>query len=231
MIRLHIVAEGQTEESFVNKVLKPYLAKHNVFADVRCIETSRSKRSGKIFRGGFIEYAMLKKDIELWMKQDSHPNVRFTSMIDLYALPQDFPHSELMQSGRKPYQLVSELEDAFFDDINIYHFIPYLQLHEFESLLLANPAQMQTFFLEPEHLKGIEDLNKFVAQFESPEEINHGKCTAPSKQIIKRLPDYEFQKVSIGPAVAEKIGLEELRDKCPHFHEWVQKLENLDKCV
>ena len=72
MIRLNIVAEGQTEESFVNNVLKRHLAFFNVFTSVRCIETSRSRHYSKIYRGGFMKYSKLKNDIELWMKQDAH---------------------------------------------------------------------------------------------------------------------------------------------------------------
>ena len=36
MIRLHITAEGQTEQSFAKKVLAPHLAERGVFADARC---------------------------------------------------------------------------------------------------------------------------------------------------------------------------------------------------
>ena len=39
MKRLHVTAEGQTEESFVNNTLKPYLASYGVYADVRRVLT------------------------------------------------------------------------------------------------------------------------------------------------------------------------------------------------
>jgi len=41
------------------------------------------------------------------------------------------------------------------------------------------------------------------------------------------LPDYEGQKAQVGALVAQDIGLTELRDKCPHFNEWINKLEGL----
>lgn len=44
MIRLHVVAEGQTEEAFVNSVLADHLGAFDVSTDVRCVETSRDKR-------------------------------------------------------------------------------------------------------------------------------------------------------------------------------------------
>ncbi|WPD22893.1 MAG: hypothetical protein SD837_22265 [Candidatus Electrothrix scaldis] len=39
MIRLHITAEGQTEQSFAGKVLAPHLAGFGVFVDARCVLT------------------------------------------------------------------------------------------------------------------------------------------------------------------------------------------------
>jgi hypothetical protein len=60
-----------------------------------------------------------------------------------------------------------------------------------------------------------------------PEEINESPQTAPSKRIIRYIPDYESQKAQVGPMVAEDIGLTLLREKCPHFGEWITKLESV----
>jgi hypothetical protein len=57
--------------------------------------------------------------------------------------------------------------------------------------------------------------------------IDDGKTTAPSKRIIAALPDFKNAKSTIGPEVAELIGLPVLREKCPHFSQWVEKLEQL----
>ncbi len=59
----------------------------------------------------------------------------------------------------------------------------------------------------------------------NPELINDGKFTAPSKRIIKEIPEYD--KVNAGPLIVEKIGLDVLRRGCPHFNEWLTKLEDL----
>ena len=64
MIRLHLIGEGQTEETFVRDVLAPHLAAYAVFADVRCIDTSR--RRGH--RGGIgRHYAPIRRDIQRWL--------------------------------------------------------------------------------------------------------------------------------------------------------------------
>ena len=49
--------------------------------------------------------------------------------------------------------------------------------------------------------------------------------TAPSKRLIQLYPGYD--KVLFGVLVAEQINVDGIRAKCPHFDEWVSKLEQL----
>ena len=63
--------------------------------------------------------------------------------------------------------------------------------------------------------------------YDSPELINEGEETAPSKRIINEIPDYKDSKVLIGPAVAQAIGLRVLRERCAHFNEWMDRIESL----
>ena len=55
MIRLHITAEGQTEQVFAKTVLTPHLAPFNVFVDARCVLTSKDKRAAKGIPWRFVE--------------------------------------------------------------------------------------------------------------------------------------------------------------------------------
>lgn len=80
--RLHFVVEGQTEETFVNRVLRPHLADHDVWVDAHRITTKR--RGGRPHRGGLVEYNHLRKDLLHGMRQDSHQDSWFTTMVDLY---------------------------------------------------------------------------------------------------------------------------------------------------
>jgi hypothetical protein len=66
MIRLHFVVEGQTEEAFVNSVLADHLGCANVFADVRCVETSR--QGARIFRGGALASKRIPISASLFWK-------------------------------------------------------------------------------------------------------------------------------------------------------------------
>ncbi|CAD5931809.1 hypothetical protein PCC7805_01346 [Planktothrix agardhii] len=225
MIRLHIIAEGQTEEEFVNTILTEHLGCFNISTDVHCITTKRTRT--KVFRGGLPSYQKIKKDIIFWLRQDKHPEARFTTMCDLYALPNDFPEFEEAQKISDPYERVEQLENALFQDINDSRFIPYIQLHEFEALILSEPIKLEERF--PNYQSEVKKLVSLCQSFESPELINDGEQTAPSKRIIQAIPSYEGAKVSVAPLMAQKIGLENIRQKCPHFNQWIERLENLSQ--
>jgi hypothetical protein len=222
MIRLHITAEGQTEQAFAKTVLAPHLASFDVFVDARRVLTSKDKRAAKECRGGLLSYDKAKRDMQNWLKEDNHPECRFTTMFDLYALPNDFPgHSEVQRESDK-YRRVEQLESAMAQDINDSRMIPYIQLHEFEALILADPQQLDWEYLE--HDRPITNLKTMVAGH-NPELINDGATTAPSKRILAEIPEYD--KVTAGVSVAAKIGLLTLREKCRHFNDWLTGLEQL----
>jgi len=223
MVRLHLVVEGQTEQGFVNRVLRPYLANWGIFADARCVETSRKK--GKIYRGGVTLYNHLRKDMERWLKQEKARDAVFSTMVDLYGIPNTFPGYEEASGTRDPLRRAKQMEKALADDIGDGRFIPYIQIHEFEALLFCDPSYLLDSF--PNRKNEIESLRKMAAGSGSPEEINDGDATAPSKRIIDVVPEYGDQKATVGPLVAGKIGIEAMKDQCPHFREWLTQIENL----
>jgi hypothetical protein len=215
MIRLHMIVEGQTEQRFAQNLLAPHLAAFNVFLDVRCVYTSKG------YRGGMSSYGKAQNDIKLWIKQDSHAECRFTTMFDLYALPNDFPGHANAAQKNDPYERVRCLEESLAQSVGDARFIPYIQLHEFETLILAAPENLDAEYLE--HESRINNLITMVRD-SNPELINDGPETAPSKRILREIPRY---KKMAGVAVVKKTGLPTLRQKCHHFDEWVLRLENL----
>ncbi|SMG38668.1 protein of unknown function [Dethiosulfovibrio salsuginis] len=222
MIRLHVTAEGQTELSFVRAVLAPHLAKWGIFADARCVLTSRDNRVSREYRGGLLSYVKAKKDIISWLKEDNHSECRFTTMFDLYALPEDFPGYNRAVGISDRYERVRFLEDAMSKDIRDNRFVPYIQLHEFEAMILSDPQKLDWEYLD--HEEAIENLVA-LGKDKNPELINDGVMTAPSKRIIKEIPEYD--KVSAGVSVVQRIGLDTLRCRCMHLGEWLLKLEGL----
>ena len=86
-LRLYITVEGPTEKEFADLALKPHLAGYKIEVRPRVVITNR--KLGK--RGGILDFERIKGDLERLMKQDRHPEARFTTMLDLYALPTQFP--------------------------------------------------------------------------------------------------------------------------------------------
>ena len=229
LIRLHILAEGQTEEAFINNILAPELGARNVFVDTHRITTGR--RHGRTFRGGLVNYEHIARDLTLWMKQDQNDDSWFTTLFDFYGLPNNFPNYEAAKAIGSSLKAASHLEAEFAKDIQSrlksvgvsQRFIPYVQLHEFEALLFSHPPAFSSAF--PEEKKAITQLAAIKATFSSPEEINDSPATAPSKRILDLLPDY--QKPVSGLLVAQEIGLAAIRRECPRFNDWLTRIQDL----
>jgi hypothetical protein len=224
---LNIIAEGSCEENFVNDVLKKHFAGINIFVSARKITTGWDSMNNKPAKGGLLKYSKFRNDVLRWIESDRHkPNTYYTSFIDLYAFPKDdkSPYIKNIQDIADHYQRISALETAIGQDINHPKFIPYVQLHEFEAFLLVDPGRLITMY--PDRKTYIDRLKRNIGNTK-PEEINESPQTAPSKRIIQFIPEYEGQKAQVGSLIAEDIGITMLRDKCPHFNEWIIKLENI----
>jgi len=227
MKNLQIVVEGSSEETFVNDVMVRHFAPFNIFVSARKIRTGWDRMNSKPAKGGLLKYIKFRNDVLRWIESDKgRANTIYTSFIDLYAFPKDAqsPYTTQIQNITDPYQRIAALEVAIAQDINHPNFIPYVQLHEFEALLLVDPDKLITMF--PDEQTGINRLKKNIANLK-PEEINESQQSAPSKRIIQYLPNYESQKAQVGPLVAEDIGLTMLRNHCPHFNDWITRLENI----
>jgi hypothetical protein len=225
MTRLYLFAEGQTEQTFADTVLKPHLANVEVYLH-KPVLIAHAKKKGGVHRGGGRKYLPMKNDIVRFLSQEKGENVFFTTMIDLYAIHSDFPRlSDSEKLRHLPEQRVKFLEDAFADDIGDGRFVPYIQLHEFEAYLFSDPTCFEYFY--DHHTKQIEALRTISNAHDTPELINDGPDSAPSKRIIAELPDYAGAKSVVGPQVAQSIGLSVIRDKCPHFAAWLSLLEGL----
>lgn len=120
---------------------------------------------------------------------------------------------------------VTALEKTFGDDIGDPRFVPHLQLHEYETMLFADPEAFRIAFSDCD--RAIEELKKIADSVPTIEHIDDGPTTAPSKRIIDLLPAYRGSKTSAGPDIAVVIGLPVIRSKCPHFDAWLTRLESL----
>ncbi|MCP5461711.1 MAG: DUF4276 family protein [bacterium] len=205
------LVEGQTEQSFVNSVLYPYLLQLDI--SIVPILTGKNKM------GGVQKYGGLKRDLKILLGE-SQKNI-ITTMIDFYNLRDDFPGYKTMPRSNC-YLKVKHLEEAWQAEVSQPHFIPYLQLHEFEALLFSSIDDIHNLFSDKNKLA---DLQSITSQFNNPEEINEGNNTSPAKRLKSLYPEY--QKPLAGVSISKKIGLSKMRDNCRHFNEWLTKLENL----
>jgi len=227
-IILHILCEGQTEDRFANKVLKDYLKGFNIAVKTSILLTNRKKN----IKGGMLNYQQAKNDLELLIKQYSKRTYEthfFTTMFDLYALPNNFPDYVNAMKIQDCYERVKKIEKKFKEDINCDNFIPYIQLHEFEALVFCGLEHLLIDY--PNMTKQIAVLQRIVEKYDNnTEKIDDSPQSAPSKRIIKEFEKFHnYDKAKSGLLVTSKVGIVELKDKCQHFKEWIDKLENLSK--
>ncbi|MCZ7557115.1 MAG: DUF4276 family protein [Bacteroidia bacterium] len=223
MSRLYLFAEGPTEQTWAGSTLNEHLLRRDI--QVHPVLIANARKRQHVHRGGIRKYVQMKNDIVRFLTQNPGRDVYFTTMIDLYGLPGDFPgRAESEMHRPRPYDRVAELEQAFSADIADPRFIPYVQLHEFEALL----------FVDPEQFRGLLNCGDgplqnlaAIAQQTEPELINDNFETAPSRRIIGQIPEYAAAKSTAGPLIAEAIGLQRLRAACPHFNDWLTRLETL----
>lgn len=55
----------------------------------------------------------------------------------------------------------------------------------------------------------------------SPELVNDGPATAPSKRLLAHHPAYN--KLLDGPLALADLGLPALRERCPHLDAWLRR--------
>lgn len=213
-----ILVEGPTEEAFVHRVLNPYLQDNmDLWLEPTVVVTKRVK-GGPSFKGGVTRYEKLRADLVRRFKA-THFSV-VTTLFDYYGFPDDAPGMADRPAGATARQRAQHVEAAFARDIKRSHFIPFLALHEIETWLFCGLEEAAWAFPEGAKLDKLRAMRDAVS---SPEELNDGYLTAPSRRIMGACPDY--QKAINGPMVLEAIGVEAIRRLCPHFDSWLTALD------
>jgi len=225
MKRLYLTVEGQTEAAFATSVLVPHLTAFNVFLSSPRFTGLHRRRRGRIPQGGLLNtFAHALADMRNWLRDDQSPEARFSMMVDLYSLPQDFPGYAVGMAKPTGKEQADTLQQALAAEIADVRFIPYLQLHEYEALVLVDPRRIATLY--EVSTAQLNALCQECGRYATPEEIDHGRQSHPKYRIQQHFPEYD-ENVA-GPLIAENIGLPVLRQRCPHFAEWLTRLENLD---
>lgn len=219
---LFIYVEGMTEEIFVERILRPHLQHHGVMVERPLLAKKDFEPNGP--RGGFTNWPAMEADMRDWF--NDHPDTatreaRFTTLLDLYALPKEVPGYSGLRAATTEAD-VAAIETAIAAQLAHPRFFPYLQRHEFEALLLAHPAALTVIF--PSAGAGIATLEAAIVGIE-PEDINHGRTTHPAARIMAAIPDYYELKASNAYWIAAEVTLERMRTHCPRFRAWLEQWE------
>src|SRR5262249_36587944 len=147
--------------------------------------------AGGHFKGGVTSYVRTRDEIRRLLRDTSAAMV--TTMLDFYALPGDFPGQSTKPPG-SCYERVAHVEAELGRDIGDVRFVPPLMLHEFEALVLVDPDACGWIYASQSVVR---QLRAIRDSFSSPEEIDEGPSTAPSKRLKSVFPGY--QKTLHGP--------------------------------
>ena len=101
------------------------------------------------------------------------------------------------------------------DDIGLNNLHFNLVVHEFEALLYANPSAFQ------DYSKAVAEMMEkaMLTSGGNPELINNCFDTSPSHRITQVYPEYS--KPTVGVIISKRIGINTMREACPHFNEWL----------
>ena len=129
-----------------------------------------------------------------------------TSLVDFYGFRDKGKRSvEALQE-----HLAQEVQRRIPD---VGRMFPYVQRHEFEGLLFSGTTAFRV--IAPASEQDIEALSNTRRKFKTPEDINDGPESAPSKLIARTVRGY--RKAHHGPSVAGKAGLEKIRENALGF--------------
>ena len=225
MSDIYIIVEGQTERTFIRDILAPYEANKKIYIYPTIIGKPGHK-------GGNISFERATNDIGKFLKQ--RDNIYISTMFDYIRIDKNWPGMDIIRKHIQDRDIITAqfkaetMESATLERIvNLFpgynadkRFIPYIGMHEFEALLFSN-----TSILAREIGINPRLINHILNSYNSPEEINDDPAKSPSMQLKKIISGY--RKVAMGKIVAEAIGIEEIRRRCPHFNNWLEKLESL----
>lgn len=224
-VEIYIVTEGQTERTFVRDILAPYTAKKGIYLYATLIGKPGHK-------GGDIRFERAKTDVGNLLKQ--RQNIYVSTMFDYFRLDSGWPgmsdirtsiqNGTLLKSKDKAKIIEEAANKRILNDFSgcdaKKRFIPYIEMHEFEALLFSDADR-----LSEETGIAVSKINEIIMQYENPEEINDSPQGAPSKRLECLCEKYD--KIDYGKTIAESIGIENIREKCPHFDDWLKKFEEL----
>ena len=206
MIQLAIVVEGDTEEEFVSRILADYLIARGIGATPFPLR-------------GNVTVERIASEMALHSsKYDC-----VTSLVDYYGFAKR-NNATINHLERQINSMTNrQMQSRFQRNRPRKRVFAYVQQYEFEGLLFADVSGFQDILEVSSHC--LDELVAIRSNVATPEDINDGRETAPSRRIVSLMPNYN--KRVHGPLLAERVGLSMIRSECPRFDKWLNSLEAL----
>jgi hypothetical protein len=220
-VNLIVSVEGVSEEFFVNRQLRPHLQRHG-WSGVTAIGVATSLDPGGE-RGGLTNWRAVEQDLRDLFDQYQGPDYRFTTLWDFYGTPDNFPGFATARAAAPGIDRGAIVEANLAAHFREARFLPYVQMHEFEALVLAAIEGLKD--LHSSKTASLEALKVQCEAVGNFEIINDGPTTHPARRIDAVLPGFWNTKEDDGPIALRTVGLDSPRRWCPRFNQWLTRLE------
>lgn len=216
----------KTELEFVNRILVPYFHSQNEFGHFQAIQIKKSGGGH-----GFDNIEHFKNTISpLKSKLSFNNNIIITTLLDYYGINSDkkvpnySTHIKLNNVDKIIDSLEFELKKVVEEICPNNNFIPYIQKHEIETFLFANPIASFKF----ENNKIGLAIQEIKNQYTDIEDINSSLHTAPSKRISKVFEENnsKYNKASDAVEMMELAGIDSILNQCTRFKKWIDLLSS-----
>jgi hypothetical protein len=225
MNRVLIIVEGPTERAVVEQVLAPHFGERGLSLHAKVLGKPGHK-------GGIRNFDAVRKEVTALLNQERRSFV--STFFDYYGLPATWPGINEAR-GRTGREKAGAVETAMLENLrsmrveseSLNRFLPYVQMHELEALLFSDPRIMANTFEMPALASSFTEI---VRECGECEEIDDNPETAPSRRIARLFPGYRKggSLTAHAPIIAKRIGLNAIRQACPHFNGWMERLERLE---
>jgi len=172
-------------------------------------------------KGGYASYEVCINNIRRFLKQAAHCELVLL-IFDYYGLHPSFK-THLSKSQKTVDEKIFSIQNRLEIEIGNPRFKFRLQVHEFEAFLFSNVAEICAHFNQPEK---IVPLRTILSNFQNdPELIDDDPKSAPSKRLEKFFPS--FGKIGDGLLIAQKIGIQMMRQRCNRFNKMCNLFDEL----
>ncbi|SPE57894.1 conserved hypothetical protein [Verrucomicrobia bacterium] len=224
MNRVLIVVEGPTERAVIERVLAPHFGEHALALHAKVVGKPGHK-------GGIRNFESVRKEVMALLRQERRSFV--STFFDYCGLPENWPGVNQARGRPAPEKarivessMLESLRSVLGESKDVARFVPYVQMHELEALLFSSTNVMASTFERQDLASAFAEI---VSQCGGCEEINDKSETAPSRRIASLFPAYRKGSglTAHAPIIVKRIGLNAIRQACPHFSDWMARLEKL----